>query len=64
MSYKTSPSTKNSRSLDLEESLKNLQSGSGVEKLRRELEESKRNMEMSSGYLKDAAGEFLQGKFK
>ncbi|GMI00214.1 hypothetical protein TrVE_jg8519 [Triparma verrucosa] len=64
MSYTTSPSTKNSRSLDLEESLKNLQSGLGVEKLRRELEESKRNMEMSSGYLKDAAGEFLQGKFK
>ncbi|GMH87409.1 hypothetical protein TL16_g10847 [Triparma laevis f. inornata] len=64
MNYGDDPNSANSRARDMEESLRQLSSGMGVEKLRRELEESKKNMEKSSGFLKDAAGEFLQGKFK
>ena len=46
----------------MEETLAMLSSGGEVERLRRELEESKGRMEVSSGFLRDAAGEFLQGR--
>jgi len=50
--------------IDMESALANMMGGGEAARLRAELEESKRRMEGHSDVLRDAAGSFLQNKFK